>query len=75
MADLIIVYKCPVREEGGYKIPNVPVHTYKWRVNEIKTEYAEDGSIKEYFIVKSEMDETEFEKIKDSVEVMKVMKL
>lgn len=75
MVDLIVVYKCGVREEGGYKVPDVPNHSYKWRVNEIKIEYTETGDIKEYFIVKSEMQDAEFEKIKDNIEVIKVMQL
>jgi len=75
MVNLIVIYKCGVKEMNGYKVPDVPEHAYKWRVNEIKTDYTETGETKEYFIVKSEMEDTEFEKIKDSVEVMKVMKL
>lgn len=75
MVNLIVVYKCGVREEAGYKVPDVPEHTYKWRVNQLKSEYMENGNIKEYFIVKSEMDSSEFEKIKDNVEVIKVMQL
>ena len=72
---VIVVYKCGVREVGTFKVPDVPDHAYNWRINEIETEYTEAGDIKEYFIVKSEMNTSEFEKIKDSVEVIKVMQL
>lgn len=75
MVSLLVVYKCGVKEMNGYKEPDVPEHAYKWRINEIKTEYTETGEIQEYFIVKSEMEDTEFEKIKDYVEVIKVMQL
>lgn len=75
MVGLIVVYECSVKEIEGYKVPDVPEHAYRWRVNELKTEYTETGEIKEYFIVKSEMTDTEFEKIKDKVKVKKVFKL
>jgi len=71
----MVVYKCGVREINGYKVPDAPEHAYKWRVNEIKTEYTEEGNINEYFVVRSEMEDTEFEKIKDSVEVLRVVKV
>ena len=70
---MIVVFKCGVKQIDGIKIPDLPEHVYKWRVNEMKTKYTETGEIEEYFIVKSEMDSSEFEKIKDHVEVIKVM--
>lgn len=75
MVDLIVVYECPVKEIEGYKVPDVPEHSYKWRVNDLKTEYTEAGEIKEYFVVKSEMTDSEFEKIRDNVKIKKVFKL
>jgi len=75
MVNLLVIYKCGVKKVEGFKEPTVPDHTYKWRINDLKTEYTETGEIKEYFIVKSEMDSSEFEKIKDSVEIIKVVQL
>jgi len=72
---LLVKYKCPVKEINGVKTPDVPEHTYFWRINNLKRKYNENGNIVEYFEVTSEMNEEEFEKIKDAVEVIKVMQL
>ena len=75
MVRLIVVYKTKVKNLNGYKEPDIPDHVYNWSINEIKTEYTETGDIQEYFIVRSEMEDTEFEKIKPYVQVIKVMQL
>jgi len=75
VVNLLVVYECGVKEIDGFKEPDTPRHNYKWRINEIKTKYTETGEVKECFIVKTEMEDTEFEKIKDSVKVIKVIQL
>ena len=76
MVKVLVYYKCGVREEGGYKSPDVPDHVYSWRINRLKQEVDEEtGEFTEYFEVVSEMDESELMKIKDSVDIIKVVKL
>ncbi|MCD6162309.1 MAG: hypothetical protein J7K40_07840 [candidate division Zixibacteria bacterium] len=68
----IVEYKANVKEVERHKFPDVPDHSFRWRIAELRQEITETGETREYFVVKEELEESEILKIKDYVEIISV---
>lgn len=70
-----MTYRCGVREVEGLKVPDVPEHVFYWRKGRTYFEYDEKGEVVEKYEITEELEDTEFEKIRGSIEIVKVKQL